>query len=103
MKNFRFYVEYPMDVNPKNFSRKDLGKHSGNCLAVMTDTKQFVRDCARQVQVQYDCIGAIYFDANAQCAGSSCYADYLTKSCKRVSEKQAREIHPNLFAILDQK
>jgi hypothetical protein len=37
---------------------------------------------------------------NPVCFGS--YSDgYLREKCKDISEKQAREIHPNLFKVLD--
>ena len=49
----------------------------------------------------YECISAVFFHPNSDVCGTSVALDYLSECCKRISEKRAREIHPNLFVYLD--
>jgi hypothetical protein len=96
MKNYRFYLEYPMDENPKRHTRKEPGRHSGYCLAVLQGREYILPDLK-----SVECIGAVFFTRNSECCSCSVSFDYLQKYCKRISEKQAREIHPNLFKYLE--
>lgn len=97
MKDFRFYLEYPNQKEKRKATRKNLGNHSGNCLAVYTDKDYLLPD-----RKSIEAIGAVLFNENSPCCGTFVSFDYLRSSCKRISEKQAREIHPNLFNYLEQ-
>jgi hypothetical protein len=46
---------------------------------------------------------AIFDWPNSPVAGTGVSLDYLRQKCKRISEAQARTIHPVLFEWLDQK
>jgi hypothetical protein len=98
MKGFHFFLEYPMDQNPKKHTRKNPGPHAGNCIAVFQGREYILPDLK-----SVECIGAVFFCRNSACGGSSASFEYLSKYCKRISEKMAREIHPQLFTYLDQK
>jgi len=98
MKGFHFFLEYPLDVNPKKQTRKNLGVHTGNCIAVFQG-REYILPGLTSVE----CIGAVYFVPNSDCCGSSASFDYLSKHCKRISEAMARVIHPKLFTYLEQK
>ena len=65
-------------------------------IAIMPDNKWISNN-----DLLYDCIGAVYFERNSPVASTSCSDGYLRLKCKRISESQAREIHPNLFTYLD--
>jgi hypothetical protein len=101
MKGVRFYLEYPEDVNPKKFTRKNLGNHSGNVFALFD-----VYGDGRYWRVQGNKVvgeglGAVYFSPNSPVATTGASPEFIEKRCKRISEEQAREIHPQLFATLD--
>jgi len=98
MIGFHFFLEYPMDQNPKKHTRKNPGPHSGNCIAVFQG-REFILPDLNSVE----CIGALNFVPNSHCCSSSASFDYLSKYCKRISEKMAREIHPQLFDYLHHK
>lgn len=92
MKGFKFYLEYDDEKEKRKATRKNLGDHSGNVVAVFGEFDH--------VAVK-DCLGAVFFVGNSDVACSTVSYDYLRENCKRISEKQAREIHPKLFARLD--
>jgi len=98
MKDFRFYLEYPNKKEKRKATRKMLGNHTGNCLAVFTNVKEHLLPDLKSIET----IAAVYFHANSDCCLSSASFDYIQKKCKRISEQQAREIHPKLFSYLEQ-
>jgi hypothetical protein len=49
----------------------------------------------------YDGIGAVHDHPNSGVGNTGVSPDYLKDKCKRISEKLAREIHPQLFIWLD--
>jgi len=81
----RFYEEF------QSHSKKHT---QGNCIAVLYSNGTFLSG-------NYDAIGAVYFMPNSPVASTSVGMDYLRLNCKRVSETHAREVHPELFAYLD--
>ena len=97
MKIIKFYVEYPTNRDKRQGTRKELGNHTGNCIAVIAGTCRV----NNQTTIIHDAIGAVYFVENSDCASTEVAECYLAKFCKRISEKQAREIHPALFKYLD--
>ncbi len=50
----------------------------------------------------YEAIAALFDQPNSPVAGTGVARDYLRRRCKRISEAQARTIHPALFERLDQ-
>ena len=99
MKNFRFYLEFPT-ASAKRRSGKGNEGHSGNCIAVLLD------DNGRPSWIPGgDCLetfSAVYYQEDSPVCGSQASAGYLQSQCKRVSEGTARQVHPRLFAYLEQ-
>jgi len=46
---------------------------------------------------RYMGVSGVYRCPNSPCATTEVAVEYLRESCKRISEKKAREIHPRLF------
>lgn len=93
MKGYRFYKEY----NSPQDKRKD--KPTGNVFAALTDAKYtHIRDGA----LFREGFGAIYFEPNSPCVFASAQVDWLRDRCKRISEAEARQIHPRLFERIEQ-
>ena len=92
MKGYTFYLEYPTTKEKKNATRKMLGNHSGNVIAVFG---KWYKSSVNEYQKE--CVSAVFDHANSVCCGGSVGSEYLTDRCKKISEKQAREIHQNLF------
>ena len=95
MKGYTFYLEYPTLRDKRKAIRKELGNHSGNVLAVYGDWFNIDH------YYKKECVSSVYDKPNSEVCTSSCDGEYLTTNCKRISEKQAREIHPKLFQYLD--
>jgi hypothetical protein len=96
MNGIKFFLEYENKTEKNKGTRKNPGNHSGNVVAVLDDTLRINKDGAH-----YDAIGAVFFTRNSGVGSTSVHNDYLREKCKRISEKQAREIHPSLFSFLD--
>ena len=76
---------------------KNLGNYSGNVIAVIKETKKeqwLINHC-------YEAITAVFECKNSDCCFGQVSPEYLTERCKRISEKQAKEIHPNLFYYIE--
>ena len=101
MKGYRFYLEFNTQRDKRKGTRKNPGNHSGNCIAVPLDERENPYWIPGK-EITMDCFGAVYFRENSDCAGSTCHIDYLRENCKRISEAQARTIHPKLFQYLEQ-
>ena len=99
MKNFKFYLEYPDLKSKRKATRKNLGNHAGNCVAIIEGTKKF---SAFPNDLDNDAIAAIQDYKNCPCAFTIVSDGYLNEKCKRISEQQARKIHPELFKYLEQ-
>ena len=97
MKGYKFYLEYESNKSKRQATRKNLGNHTGNCLAVFTDIKPFLS----HTDWNYECFGGMYFTPNSPVAHTSCSHDYLRMNCKRISAKQAFEIHPEMKKYID--
>ncbi len=50
----------------------------------------------------YEAIAALFDRPNSPVAGTAVALDYLRRKCKRISEAEARIIHPALLERLDQ-
>jgi hypothetical protein len=89
MKGVRFYEE----LHNKN---RTAETSQGNIVAVFYETPR-----VQDGDTVFDAAGAVYFEENSPVCGTSVGQVYLSTSCRRVSEKRAREIHPSLFVWLD--
>ncbi len=94
MKNFRFYLEYETTTLKNKATRKALGYHMGTVCAVLLGTSPSSE--------LLEGFGGIYEYGNCPVVWSAISREYIEKYCKRISEKQAREIHPDLFKRLDE-
>jgi len=77
--------------------RKSTGNHSGNVIATFEGTEYVGRSGP-----QVDALAAIQDKPNCPVAGTTVSLEYISERAKRISEAQAREIHPALFTRLDQ-
>lgn len=83
MVGFRFYLEY---ATPAAKRRRE---HSGNAIAIGVPVQIFAGTCEALV--------ALYDWPNSSVCGGSIDRAYLPKYCRRVSECEARAIHPAMF------
>lgn len=96
MKGFKFFLEYENTKEKNKGTRKNPGNHTGNVVAIIDGTLKVWHDGA-----SYDGFGGVYYTRNSPVASTSVAPGYLRERCKRISESQAREIHPELFKFLD--
>jgi hypothetical protein len=96
MKGYKFFLEYPNNKDKRNGTRKSLGNHLGTIVAVIDDTAR-----ATGNGIEQDAISAVQDIPNSGTNYGGVSWDYLAERCKRISEAQAREIHPVLFQRLD--
>lgn len=95
MKGYTFYLEYPSLKDKRKATRKELGNHSGNCLAVYGNWFNIGH------YYKKECVSSVYDRPNSDVCISSACDSYIKDNCKRISEEQARKIHPKLFQYLD--
>jgi hypothetical protein len=96
MKGIRFYLEYPNQTEKNKATRESLGNHSGNVIAVLEGTEFITR-----FGPVIECLSAVFYQENSPVAAGAVSLDILAERTKRISEDQAREIHPELFKRLD--
>ena len=99
MNGFKFLLEYPNAKERRKATRKNLGNHSGNVIAAFTGRDYRWLDGNKLLT---ECISALQDHPNSVVCSSSFCDEYQRERCLRISEAQAREIHPNLFYFLDQ-
>jgi hypothetical protein len=92
MKGYRFYLEYDSPKHKRNHQSTD------NVLAVLIDDQGYPLQASNH---DIECVGALYSHADSTVASTSVSQDYLTRQCHRISEREARKIHPNLFIYLE--
>lgn len=95
MKGYIFYLEFPTAKAKRKATRKNLTGHSGNCIAVTSDRIERIEQW--RVNGCYPAFSPVYDHANSPCCFGSVSPEWLLSNCKRISEAQAREIHPKLF------
>ncbi len=96
MKDVRFYLEYESKAKKRKGTRKELGDHAGNVVAIFPDDGFFSGN-----DYLIGAVSATFYQENSDVSSGSVSRGYLDEKCKRISEAQAREIHPKLFAYLD--
>lgn len=105
MKGFKFFLEYPSAKEKRRGTVKEPGRHAGNCLAAVLDRRTrghnmldwFYIDGEGHVQ----CLAALFDKPNSPVMWTAVSYKHLDKRCKRIPERLAREIHPELFARLE--
>lgn len=97
MRGVKFYLEYPNNKEKRKATRKELGNHSGNVIAILENGIYFSGG-----QAVEDGIAAVYAWPNSPPGSTGVSLDYLRERAKRISEASARAIHPQLFEWLDQ-
>jgi len=96
MKYVRFYLEHK---SPKD---KRKGSHCGTVFAAFdTMGDDFKPRFDGEGYYVLDGLGAVFAEPNSPVASTAASTDYLHQKCKRISEAEAREIHPALFERLD--
>lgn len=94
MKGVRFYEE---------FDNKRKGISQGNVIAVFPDLSKLHRYADGTADLVFDCIAAAYSYPDSPVCGSQVSQGFLRESCKLTSEAKARQVHPQLFWVLDYK
>jgi len=100
MKDYRFYEEFGTKQN------KRKGISQGNVVALCLDEqyqvkKWHIENGEPEFYSEQGAFSAVHDHSDSPVNYGSVAHDYLRESCKRVSEKRAREIHPELFRRLD--
>ena len=90
MNHIHFYLDHETAQDKRH------GHHMGNVTAVFTDTGRVSREF--DGTYGYDAVGAVYCSPNSLVASTSVSITWIQQKGKRISEVQARDIHPNLFA-----
>lgn len=91
MKGVRFYLEHDTPA------KKRRGDHSGNCVAIMSGTQPYQTGGNMHIET----LAAVYARPNSPVATTGYSVKRLNNFCKRISEAEARKIHPALFRRLD--
>lgn len=89
MRGVRFYLEH------ESSAAKRRGEFTGNAVAVYVDLEDG--------QGNFDAVGAVFPHCNSAVASTGASREYLRRYCKRISEGEARRIHPRLFEYLDEE
>jgi len=100
MKGYRFYIEYPNNTEKNKATVKNLGNHSGNCIAVLLDEKNNPLWCGNSFSM--DAITNVFDRPNSPCSLDGVHRDYLRTNCKRIPERLVKEIHPKLWNYINQ-
>jgi hypothetical protein len=95
MKGYRFYLEYSDSKAKRRSGKGASGEHKGTVIAV--DPDGFWGGHA----YIHEAVGAVLDYPNSPVATTGCVPEYLREQCKRISETEARRIHPELFRFLD--
>lgn len=105
MQDIRFYIDFGSAKAKRkaNRTKAPIASGAGNCLAISVSSYDYyVRTQGKAmfegVATVYD---RIYDDAPSPLASTAVSVEYLREACKRVSEAEARRIHPELFQWLD--
>lgn len=102
MKGYRFHLEYETNALKRKGTRKELGPHRGNVIALSTESKPYANGLVQgrvrdYVQEGYS---GVYSWPNSGVNWGATSLDFLRTNTRRISEAQARQIHPALFARL---
>jgi hypothetical protein len=103
MKDIRFYAEYPEGV-----SKRRPVSEATNVIALLIPEDGSSEWYSRPngdggSLILGECIAGVFDHADSAVAGTCVARDYLIARAKRVPERVARKIHPQLFAYLDKE
>jgi hypothetical protein len=90
MNGIRFYQE---------FSDKSKRKPGGTVVAALVLNGRHWSGGT----ICYEALAGLFDWPNSPVAGTGVSLDYLRQKCKRISEAQARTIHPVLFERIDRQ
>lgn len=96
MKGIRFYLEYPNKTEKNKATVKNLGNHSGNCIALLLGREHLCPDYTQEA------LAAAFFTPNSDTCLTSLSSEYLRERCKRIPETLVKDIHPKLYNRLTQ-
>ena len=113
MKGFRFYADLPgtsrentdgptdKSLLPRRSTVRDLREYAAlggtlNVIALETDVKPYWNGHG----YSYECLAAVFGYPNSDTACTGVSPEHLRK-CRRIPEQLARQLHPRLFARLD--
>lgn len=101
MRGIRFYAEYP-----EGTSKRQPVLAATNVVALLIPEDGSSEWYSQPngdggSMVLGECLSGVYDYPNSPVAGTAVAREYLEKRCKRVSERVARRIHPELFKRLD--
>ena len=107
MKGYRFYADYSSkahkraDTAPRHVRRDGpTPKPAANVIAVFLDDDGMESSCIFNGN-GYGCFAGISDAPNSYVLTSGVSPEYLRERCRRISESEARRIHPRLFQRLD--
>ena len=95
MKGYAFYLEFPDKKARRKATRANIEGNSGTVVAVMLPYSWIPGSTCMEA------FSAVYDEKNSPVCFTSCAQEYLDERCLRISEKVAREVHPELFKRLD--
>lgn len=93
MGEMKYYLTYP-DRKALEDARADLGNHSGNVIAVYAGPTPGAQSLSMLAWVP------TRNEANSAVTRGKISLIYLTDYCRAISERDARSIHPRLFAAM---
>ena len=93
MKGVRFYLDHASAHDKRN------GNGNGNVTAILASNGTY--QAYPSNEACYDGIGAIFNTPNSDVASTGVSVQWLRDNGKRISETEARAIHPRLFQYLD--
>lgn len=88
MRGMTFYAEYT------DSARK---LPTGNIVAVEREYSRWDKFAGSFV---YEAVGALFSRPNSPVAGTSVAQSYIDSNCRKVTEDEARRVHPRLFEYL---
>ncbi len=91
MRDMRFYEE---------FQDRHRTRSRGTVIAVNVATEEITKAYNGKRYRIYEAIASVYDYPNSPVAVSGTSTLYLRAACRRISEANARELHPRLFAYL---
>ena len=98
MKGYRFYLEYPNKTEKNKATRKELGNHLGNVIALNTEASVWTG----YNTANHEGFAGILDTPDSPVAYTNISHGYLSERCKYINEQAARQIHPELFRRLDE-
>jgi hypothetical protein len=91
MKGIRFYLEYPNKTEKHKATVKNLGNHSGNCIALFLGKEH------RNPDYSQECLSAVFDRPNSDTNFGAVSLEYLNEKCKRIPARLVKDIHPMLW------